>query len=87
MGAAMDGAPDQAGAFQGLHMLGGTGKTHAQGRCQLSDGLIPLCQAAQHVTARGIGQRAKDGIQSGSGDKFNHKVEYRPAPGDIQPLG
>ena len=79
MGAPAHLAPNQAGAFQRLDVLGCRGERHGEGLRQLPDGALPVGQVPKHIAPGRVAKRVEDGIEPGR-IKFNHVVEYvRPS--------
>ncbi len=63
MNAAVDFALEQSGGLQNAEVLGDGGERNCEGGGQLGDGGFAEGQAGQNGAARGIGERAKGGIE------------------------
>ena len=62
-------ARDQTGAFQHLHMLGGTGEAHRERLRQFADRLFAEREIGEHAPPSRVGEGVECGIES-----FNHVV-------------
>ena len=65
VGAALDGAADQARLLQSLDVLGRRGQRHVEGRRELAHRALALGQTAQHPATRGVSQGVEDGVKLG----------------------
>ena len=65
MHAAIDLALEEPRGFQHAHMFRNGGQRNAERPCQLRNHGLAMCETGQNGAARGIGERAKRGIQKG----------------------
>ncbi len=86
MGAAAHLAPDQAGMFERLDVLGRRRQRDGEGLGELAHRPFAVRKRAQHATSCGVAKRVEDGVEL-RGFKFNHMVEYAHAELESQPIG
>jgi hypothetical protein len=85
MAATVDGAMDEPGSLENLHVLGRSGERHGKRLGEFADGEFAQGEPAQHLAARIMGQRVKDIVHQDP--ILNHMVEDRRAEPNRQPVG